>query len=103
MRPIVSSFVLAAAFGFAHAAAAQQAASGDPGAVDYCRTLARTYLSQNPVQSSPNVADATIADSCSSDTQATTATLEHKLTDHGIDLPKHRTVAVGNGTGSAVQ
>jgi hypothetical protein len=90
MRAIVSSLVLAAAFGMAHAAMAQQAASD----VDYCRTLARAYLSQNPVQSSPNVADATLVDGCSSNAQGTTTLLKRKLADHGIDLPKP-TMAAG--------
>jgi hypothetical protein len=91
MRPIVSTLVIAATLVMAHMAAAQQA-SGD---VAFCRTLARAYLSQNPVQSSPNVADATLADSCSGDTQATTATLKRKLADHGIDMPQPPTVASG--------
>lgn len=103
MRPIVSSFVLAAALGMAHAAVAQQAASGDPAGVDYCRTLARAYLSQNPVQSSPNVADATLADGCVGDTQATTAVLKRKLVDHGIDMPKPPTLASGDGTAHPAQ
>jgi hypothetical protein len=89
MRAIVSSLVLAAAFGMAHAAMAQSASD-----VDYCRTLARAYLSQNPVQSSPNAADATLVDSCSSNAQGTTALLKRKLADHGIDLPKP-TMAAG--------
>ena len=89
MRAIVSSLVLAAAFGMAHAAMAQSASD-----VDYCRTLARAYLSQNPVQSSPNVADATLIDSCSSNAQGTTSLLKRKLADHGIDLPKP-TMAAG--------
>jgi hypothetical protein len=103
MKPIVSSLALAAMFGMAPAAGAQQAARGDAAGVDYCRTLARTYLGQNPVQSSPNVADATLADGCSSDTQATTAILKHKLADHGIDRPKAPTVASGDGAGHPVQ
>jgi hypothetical protein len=103
MKPIVSSLALAAMLGMAHAAVAQQAASGDAGGADYCRTLARAYLSQNPVQSSPNVADATLADSCTSDTQATTALLKRKLVDHGIDMPKPPTMASGGGTGRQVQ
>lgn len=85
MRSIVCSFVLAAALGTAHAAMAQQATNSD---VEYCRTLARTYLSQNPVQSSPNVTDATLADSCATNAQATTATLKQKFASHGIDMPK---------------
>lgn len=103
MRSIVSTFILAAALGVAHAAVAQQAANGDAAGADYCRTLARAYLSQNPVQSSPNVVDATLVDSCGSDTQATTATLKRKLADHGIDLPKPPTLASGDGTGQPVQ
>ncbi len=90
MKSIISSLVVVAALGMAHAAMAQQAASD----VDYCRVLARAYLSQNPVQASPNVADATLADSCTTNAQGTTALLKHKLADHGIDLPKS-TVAAG--------
>ena len=89
MKPIVSSLVVVAALGMAHAAFAQGA-----GDADYCRTLAKTYLSQNPVQSSPNAADATLVDSCSSNAQGTTALLKRKLADHGIDLPKP-TMAAG--------
>ena len=103
MKPIVSSLALAAMLGMAHAAVAQQAASGDAGGVDYCRTLARAYLSQNSVQASPNAADAMLADNCASDTQATTAILKHKLVDHGIDMPKPPTMASGDGTAHSVQ
>lgn len=103
MKPIVSSLALAAMLGMAHAAGAQQAASGDAGGVDYCRTLARAYLSQNSVQASPNVSDAMLTDNCTTDTQATTAILKHKLADHGIDMPKPPTMASGDGTGHAVQ
>lgn len=84
MKSVISSLVAVAALGMAHAASAQQAASD----VDYCRSLARAYLSQNPVQSSPNVADATLLDSCSSNAQATTAQLKQRFASHGIDLPK---------------
>lgn len=90
MKSVISSLVVVAALGMAHAASAQQAASD----ADYCRTLARAYLGQNPVQSSPNVADATLLDSCGSNAQATTALLKRKLADHGIDLPKP-TMAAG--------
>jgi len=103
MKPIVSSLALAAVLGMAHAAMAQQAASGDAGGVDYCRTLARAYLSQNAVQAAPVASDAMLSDNCASDTQATTAILTHKLADHGIDIPKPSTMASGGGTGRAVQ
>ncbi len=104
MKPIVSSLALAAMLGMAHAAAAQQAASGDAGGVDYCRTLARAYLSQNSVNASPNAADAMLMDNCGGDTQATTAILTHKLADHGIDVPKPSTMASGGGgAGRSVQ
>ena len=83
MKSIVSSLVLVAAFGMAHAAFAQGA-----GDADYCRTLAKAYLSQSPVQSTPNVADATLLDSCGSDTVRTTAVLKQKISSHGIDMPK---------------
>jgi len=92
MKSIVCSFVLAATLGVTQAAVAQQAANGD---VEYCRTLARTYLSQNPVQASPNVADATLADGCSTNAQGTTATLKEKLASHGIDMPKPAMAGVG--------
>ena len=92
MKFVVSSLVVAATLGLAQAATAQQAAGSE---ADYCRLLARTYLSQNPVQSSPSVSDATLADGCSSDAQATTASLKRKLSDHGIDLPKPSTAAGG--------
>lgn len=103
MKPIVSSLALAAMFGLAHAAMAQQAASGDAGGIDYCRTLARAYLSQNSGQASPNAAEAMLSDNCASDTQATTAILKHKLVDHGIDMPKPPTVARGDGASHSVQ
>jgi hypothetical protein len=103
MKPIVSSLALAAMLGMAHAAVAQQAAGGDAGGVDYCRTLARAYLSQNAVQASPNVSDAMLSDNCASDPQATTAILKHKLADHGIDMPKPPTMASGDGTGRTTQ
>jgi hypothetical protein len=90
MRSIVSSFVVVAALSVAHAALAQQ--NGD---AQYCRTLARAYLSQNPVQATPNVADATLADSCGGDTQGTIAILKQKLASHGIDLPKPTTAGAG--------
>jgi hypothetical protein len=90
MKSIVSSLVLVAAVGMAHAAMAQGA-----GDADYCRTLARAYLSQNPVQSSPNVADATLLDGCSSNTQATTAILKQKIASHGIDMPKPTMAGAG--------
>jgi hypothetical protein len=89
MKIFVSSLVAITALGMAQAAMAQ--ASGAE--VDYCRTLARAYLSQNPVQASPNVADATLADSCSGNTQGTIALLKRKLADHGIDLPKPTSAA----------
>jgi hypothetical protein len=57
--------------------------------------MARAYLSQNPVQSSPNVADATLLDGCSRDVQATSALLKQKLAAHGIDLPKPAMAAGG--------
>jgi hypothetical protein len=100
MRPIASFLVLAAALGMAQAAVAQQATGSE---VDYCRTLARAYLSQNPVQSSPNVADATLADGCAGDTRGTTAVLRRKLADHGIDLPKPAAMAGGDATGRPMQ
>ena len=103
MKPIISSLALAAMLGMAHAAVAQQAARGDAGGVDYCRTLARAYLSQNSVQASPNAADAMLTDDCMSKTQATTALLKQKLVDHGIDMPKPPTMASGDGTGRSVQ
>jgi hypothetical protein len=103
MKPIVSSLALVAMLGMAHAAVAQQAASGGAGGVDYCRTLARAYLSQNSVNASPNVADALLVDNCTSDTQATTAILKQKLVDHGIDMPKPPTMASGDGTVHQVQ
>ena len=100
MKIIVSSLVLAGTLVTAHAGMAQQAASGE---VEYCRSLAKAYLSQNSVQASPNVADATLADGCTGDVQGTTASLKRKLADHGIDLPKPATVAAGDGTGHPVQ
>jgi hypothetical protein len=90
MKPIISSLVVVAAIGMAHAAFAQGA-----GDADYCRTLAKTYLSQNPVQSSPNVADATLLDSCGSDTVRTTALLKQKISSHGIDMPKPTMAGAG--------
>ena len=103
MKPIVSSLALAAVLGMAHVAVAQQAARGDAGGVDYCRTLARAYLSQNSGQESPNAAEAMLTDDCTSKTQATTALLKQKLVDHGIDMPKPPTMASGDGTGRSVQ
>jgi hypothetical protein len=103
MKPIVSSLALAAVLGMAHAAVAQQAASGDAAGVDYCRTLVRAYLSQNPVQSSPIASEAMMSDNCASDTQRTTALVKQKLVDHGIDMPKPPTLASGDGTGRSVQ
>jgi hypothetical protein len=100
MKSVVFSLAVVATLGLAQVAMAQQAAGGE---ADYCRMLARTYLSQNPVQSTPSVADATLADGCGGDTQATTAVLKRKLADHGIDLPKPATVAAGDGTGHPVQ
>jgi hypothetical protein len=101
MKFVVSSLVVVAAtLGVAQATMAQQAAGSE---ADYCRMLARTYLSQNPVQSTPSVADATLADGCTTDAQATTALLKRKLADHGIDLPKPSTVAAGDGAGHPVQ
>jgi len=44
-----------------------------------------------------------MVDNCTSDTQATTALLKHKLVDHGIDMPKPPTMASGDGTGRSVQ
>ena len=90
MKPIISSLVAVAALGMAHAAFAQGA-----GDADYCRTLARTYLSQNPVQSSPNVADATLPDRCGTDTQNTIALLKQKISSHGIDMPKPTMAGAG--------
>jgi hypothetical protein len=90
MKPIISSLVAVAALGMAHAAFAQ--GGGD---ADYCRTLAKTYLSQNPVQSSPNVADATLPDQCGTNTQATIAILKQKISSHGIDMPKATMAGAG--------
>ena len=90
MKPIISSLVAVAALGVAHAALAQGA-----GDAEYCRTLARTYLSQNPVQSSPNVADATLPDRCGTDTQNTIALLKQKISSHGIDMPKATLAGAG--------
>lgn len=101
MKPIVSSLAVAALLGMAHAAMAQQ--GGAAGGPDYCRTLARAYLSQNSVQASPNVSDAMLADNCATDAQGTTAILKQKLADHGIDMPQPPTVASGTGAGHTVQ
>jgi hypothetical protein len=90
MKSIVSSLVLVAAFGMAHAAYAQGA-----GDADYCRTLAKAYLAQNPVQSSPNVSDAELADNCGTDTVRTTAILKQKMASHGIDMPKQTVAGAG--------
>jgi hypothetical protein len=90
MKPIISSLVLVAALGVAHTAFAQGA-----GDADYCRTLAKTYLSQNPVQSSPNVGDAMLSDNCARDTQGTIAVLKQKISSHGIDLPKATMAGAG--------
>ena len=90
MKPILSSLVVVAALGMAHAAFAQS--GGD---ANYCRTLARTYLAQNPVQSTPNVADATLPDRCGTDTQATLALLKEKFSSHGMDLPKASVAGAG--------
>ena len=54
MKFIVSSLAAVATLGIAQAAMAQQAAGSE---AEYCRMLARTYLSQNPVQSTPSVAE----------------------------------------------
>jgi len=91
MKSIVSSLVVVAALGMAQVAMAQQTASD----TEYCRTLARAYLSQNPVQASPNVADATLADSCSSNAQGTIGVLKQKLASHGIDMPKPTMAGAG--------
>jgi hypothetical protein len=90
MKPIISSLVAVAALGVAHAALAQGA-----GDAEYCRTLARTYLSQNPVQSSPNVADATLPDQCGTNAPATIAILKQKISSHGIDMPKAALAGAG--------
>ena len=90
MKPIISSLVAVAALGVAHAALAQGA-----GDAEYCRTLARTYLSQNPVQSSPNVADATLPDQCGTNAPATIAILKQKISSHGIDMPKATLAGAG--------
>ena len=90
MKPIISSLVAVAALGVAHAALAQGA-----GDAEYCRTLARTYLSQNPVQSSPNVADATLPDQCGTNAPATIAVLKQKISSHGIDMPKATLAGAG--------
>ena len=90
MKPIISSLVAVAALGVAHAALAQGA-----GDAEYCRTLARTYLSQNPVQSSPNVADATLPDQCGTNAPATIAILKQKISSHGIDMPKPTMAGAG--------
>jgi hypothetical protein len=90
MKPIISSLVVVAALGMAHAAFAQGA-----GDADYCRTLAKTYLSQNPVQSSPNVADATLPDQCGTNAPATIAILKQKISSHGIDMPKETMAGAG--------
>jgi hypothetical protein len=90
MKPIISSLVLVAAFGMAHAAFAQSA-----GDADYCRTLAKAYLSQNPVQSSPNVSDAMLPDQCGTNAPATIAVLKQKIASHGIDMPKPSMAGAG--------
>jgi hypothetical protein len=100
MKSVISSLAVLVALGVSHAAMAQQAAGSE---ADYCRLLARTYLSQNPVQASPSVTDATLVDSCTADAHGTTAALKHKLADHGIDLPKPPTMAAGDGTAHPVQ
>jgi hypothetical protein len=90
MKSIVSSLVLVAAFGVANAAFAQGAADAD-----YCRTLAKAYNAQSPVQASPNVADAELADNCGTDTTCTTAILKQKMASHGIDMPKQTVAGAG--------
>jgi hypothetical protein len=100
MKSVAFSLVAVAALGMAQAATAQQGSGSE---VDYCRLLARTYLSQNPVQASPSVSDATLADGCITNAHATTETLKHKLADHGIDLPKPSTMAAGDGIAHPVQ
>jgi hypothetical protein len=90
MKPILSSLVLVAAFGMATSAFAQGA-----GDADYCRTLAKAYLAQNPVQSSPNVSDAMLPDQCGTNAPATIATLKQKIASHGIDMPKPSMAGAG--------
>jgi len=85
MKSILSSAVLIASFGAAHVAFAQQAGNSD---AEYCRTLARTFLSQNPAQEATTVGDSTLLDSCGTDTARTTETLKQRFASHGMDLPK---------------
>ena len=85
MKPIISSLVLVASFCMAHVAFAQQARGGD---VEYCRSMAQAYLSQNPAQEAPTAGDATLLDDCTRNTSGTTALLKEKLASHGIDMPK---------------
>src|SRR5262249_16516684 len=90
MKSIVSSLVLAASLGLSslgmvQAAFAQQPGSGD---VEYCRSMARAYLTQLPAQEAPTVADGMLLDDCSKNTSGSTVGLKEKLAWHGIDMPK---------------
>jgi hypothetical protein len=86
-------------FGLPLAAAAQQnAAAGSAADVKYCETLAQSYSSLLPSQEAPVAANTVSLTRCSTDTQATIATLESKMKAQKFDLPPRQGVAGSAGS-----
>ena len=88
------------AIGVSFAASAQQNA-GAPADVKYCNALARSYQSMWPPQEGMPVGDVVQLGRCDSETSATIAFLEKKLTDKRIDLPAHEGVAQPSGASTS--
>jgi hypothetical protein len=96
--------ITALAFGLPVAATAQQRiANGSPSDVKYCNALAKSYSTMFPAQEGMAASDVVLLSRCDSDTQATIATLEHKLKDKKIDLPSDGRLAQPPGPAGTTQ
>jgi hypothetical protein len=84
------------ATGLAFTASAQQSVESDSHADSrYSSTLARLYQSMHPAQEGMSASDVTPLDGCATNTRATIAELQKKLTDKKIALPPEPRVAQG--------
>ena len=96
MRAFGLSMVLIIVTSVAVAASAQQSTGSDSQADSkYCSTLAKLYQSMYPAQESMSASDVTLLDGCATNTHATIATLQKKLTDKKIALPPEPGLAHG--------
>jgi hypothetical protein len=94
MRTFGFSTIAICVAGLAATASAQQSAGSESQADSrYCSTLAKLYQSMYPVQEGMSASDVTLMDGCSTNTRATIAALQKKLTDKKIALPPESGIA----------